>query len=529
MKKILICFNIIIMVAILLSSSHNVYAKNDSDEQLRIGLRKCYEHKDVIHANNKKMNMGYETDKKFELEQTFVSDDGFDFLPATDNYLVTMDNFKTYTDAMKQAHVLMKKGQDAYPGYSSIGVWKLYIKIKDMNNLSQFLEELELDENIAYEIVKDDGLRTKMEFSSDTIIIENTSNYIQFQSFEIDKQCSIIDLGDRKYRGRMEFSRFNEKGITAINVIALNEYLYGVLASEVPYNWPMEALKAQAVAARNYAVYYKQNNNKYKNKPYILCDTTSSQAYKGYGVENERTNKAVDETNSRLITYKGEVIQATFFSTSGGHTENSEDVWNGSMPFLKGVPDIYELEPAVDPWSKEMTSTEIKDVLVKYDVNIGDIIDVIPLEYTDSKRVTNLKIIGTTGEYTIKKETIRFWLGLRSRKFTVVKENYKPREMYNVISAGSYEKVNNINNMYVATSLYGKEKLKVKGDQLIVLSKHNIDNIPLIKGKKDTYIFMGQGYGHGVGMSQSGAKSMANLGFAFEEILKYYYTDIEIK
>lgn len=528
MKKVLIWMNIIIIAMTLLCSSDNIYAKGDSDQELRIGLRQCYEHKESIHVNNKILDMGYQEDDEFKSEQVFKSDDGFTFMPAEGNYLISMDSYETYEDAQKQAHVLMKKDFDAYPGYASIGVWKIYIAIDDIEKTNKFLDKLNKDKDETFEIVTDNGYRTIMEFSNDNIVMENTYEHVQFLSIDEDRKDSVMDLGDRQYRGRLEFGRYEEKGITAINIINLDEYLYGVLPSEIPYSWPMEALKAQAVAARNYAVYYQNNNSKYREKSYTLCDTTSSQAYKGYAVENDRTNKAVDETDNKLITYQGEVIQATFFSTSGGHTENSENVWNGSVPFLKGVPDIYELEPAAEPWTKEVTSLEIKDILAKYDIDIGDITDVIPMDYTDSKRVTNLKIIGTTGEHIIKKETIRSWLGLRSRKFTVVKEDYEPRKMFNVMSAGSYEKVQNMKNMFVVTGPYSKGKLKVDDDQLIILSKYNIDSVPLVSGKKDTYIFVGQGYGHGVGMSQSGAKCMAELGFTYDEILKYYYSGIKI-
>ncbi|GKX29129.1 hypothetical protein SH1V18_16090 [Vallitalea longa] len=529
MKKVFLWLNIIIITITLSCTSDSIYAKGDSDQELRIGLRQCYEHKESIHVNNKILNMGYKIDDEYKSEQVFMSDNGFTFMPASNNYLISLDSYETYEDVQKQAHILMKQDYDVFPGYASVGVWKIYIPIKNKKETSEILYKLNLDKNVAFEIVNDNGFRTIMEFSNDIIVMENTYEHVQFLSMDEDNEVSAIDLGQRQYRGRMEFGRYDEEGITAINIINLDEYLYGVLPSEIPYTWPMEALKAQAVAARNYAVYYKNNNSKYRDKPYILCDTTSSQAYKGYSVENERTNKAVNETDDKLITYQGEVIQATFFSTSGGHTENSENVWNGSVPFLKGVPDIYELEPAAEPWTKEITSVEIKDILAKYDIDIGDITDIIPMDYTESKRVTNLEIIGTTGEHVIKKETIRSWLGLKSRKFTVVKEDYQPRKMFNVMSAGSYEKVQNIDDMFVVTGPYSKGKLKIDDDQLIILSKYNIDNIPLIEGKKDTYTFVGQGYGHGVGMSQSGAKTMAEQGFTYDEILEYYYTGVKIK
>ncbi|GMQ59263.1 hypothetical protein AN1V17_36600 [Vallitalea sediminicola] len=530
MKKVIIWCNIMIITITLLCSSNNIYAKDDIIQELRVGLRQLYENKEAITVNNKVLNMGYIVDDEYISEQVFMSDEGFTFKPATANYLISINSFETYDETKEQVKILKEQGYKAYVGNTSKGIWKLYIKAENSDESKIIFFKLNGQNNLTYEQVSDNNCRTMMELSvDDALIMENTYGHPQFSPMGNDEDTNFIDLGDRQYRGRLEFGRYDESGITAINIVSMNYYLYSVLASEMSPSWPIEALKAQALAARNYAVYYMQKDSKYPDKPYVVCDKTNSQAYKGCSVEHANTMIAVNETANKLIYHQGEVIQATFFSTSGGHTENSENVWNGTVPFLKGVPDIYEMQPAKKPWIEELTAEEIKQRLAKYNIDIGDITDVIPMGYTEGKRVIDLKIVGTKGEHIINKETIRNWLGLYSRKFTIVKEDYSNKKMFNVMSAGSFVKVKNINNMYVATGSNSSRKLSINDEQLIILSKHNIDGIPTMVGKKDTYIFVGQGYGHGVGMSQSGAKGMALEGFTYDEILKYYYKGVDIK
>ncbi|WP_113676131.1 SpoIID/LytB domain-containing protein [Vallitalea guaymasensis] len=530
MKKVFVWCNIVIITITLLCSSSNIYAEDNIIQELRVGLRQLYEEKESITVNNKVLNMGYVVQDEYISEQVFMSNDGFVFRAATSDYLISINSFDTYDKANESVKSLKGQGYKAYVGNASKGIWKIYIEAQNSDEARIFLSKLNGKDGLTYEKVADNGCRTIMELSAgECLVMENTYQYPQFSSMSNDEDTNYIDLGDRQYRGRLEFGRYDESGITAINIVPMNYYLYSVLASEMSPSWPIEALKAQALAARNYAVYYMQKDSKYPNKPYVVCDKTNSQAYKGCSVEHPNTIIAVNETANKLIYYQGEVIQATFFSTSGGHTENSENVWNGTVPFMKGVPDIYEMQPAKKPWIVELTSEEIKQRLANYSIDIGDITDVIPMAYTDSKRVIDLKIVGTQGEHIINKETIRIWLGLYSRKFTLVKEDYSNKKMFNVMAAGSFVKVKNINNVYVATGSNSSRKLSVNDEQLIVVSGHNIDSIPTIAGKKDTYIFVGQGYGHGVGMSQSGAKGMALEGFTYDEILKYYYKGVDIK
>lgn len=261
-----------------------------------------------------------------------------------------------------------------------------------------------------------------------------------------------------------------------IEEVELDTYLYSVVQSEMGVSYkasgmskseavPIDALKAQAVASRSYAVY---NINKAgEDAEFHVTASTSSQVYNHNVNINANVKKAVDETSGQVITYDDEVACAYFFSTSGGQTESSENVWYSEVPYLKAVEDKYEIE--VDNKSSWTAVYSISDIENKFP-EIGDFKSIKILEYSDNDRVIELKIKGTDGSKILTKNSIRTALGatkLKSQWFDV-----------------------------------------------------EVD--------EDEIIFTGRGYGHGVGMSQNGAIGMALNGFSYDEILKWYYTDIEI-
>lgn len=527
MKKVFIWVNIVLIMSMILVGSNDIYAEKMNNKELRIGLLSKYEQISSINIQNKAINMGYVLEDEFVSEHVFMSNDGYTVKAATGTYLVSQDIQPSYIAVIPFVNALKADGYDAYAGTFTKGVWKVYVAVANDNEAKIIGHKIKAKHTLTFDTVKDNGCRTIMTFSGIGIVMENTNQHPQFLSMD-QTEVAFIDLGDRQYRGRMEIGRYGNPGVSAVNVVGLNDYLYGVVPSEMPKSWPLEALKAQAVAARNFAIYQSEIVLKYKDKPYVLCDTQNSQAYKGFGHEYPSTNTAVNETTNMMVYYNSKVVPTYFFSTSGGHTENSENVWNGTVPYLKGIPDLYELDPYKDPWTKELTATEIEAILVSYDVHIGNIVDVIPVEYTEAGRVMNLRIVGTNGEHILKKETMRTWLKLNSRKFEVVSDKDVPRRQFHVQGMGGISDQEK-EGLYVVDASGQTRELSNNTEQMIIISQDNINSIPSIKGKKDTYLFVGQGFGHGVGMSQSGAKGMASVGFSYDEILKYYYRNIEVR
>ena len=221
-----------------------------------------------------------------------------------------------------------------------------------------------------------------------------------------------VYIGDRWYRGEAVVIPSGQ-GLTAINYVDLEQYLYSVLGSEMSGNWPLEALKAQAVAARTYAVYKRQ---KERNALYDVSNTESSQVYKGVVSEFNTTQAAVRATAGQVLTYNNQLILSVFHACSGGHTENVEDVWSESLPYLRGVQD-YDQDVTQCQWVKSFSGEE----LTKRLSGVGDVVSITPI-LTPYGSLKSMKVIGTTGTRDLKGEEVRNALGLKSTRFIITQE-----------------------------------------------------------------------------------------------------------
>ncbi len=228
------------------------------------------------------------------------------------------------------------------------------------------------------------------------------------------KDDGYVWIGDRWYRGRTRLIR-QGKGITAINLVDMDKYLYSVVGSEMVSTWPLEALKAQAVAARSFALYRRSQS---RSQPYDLDPTTSSQVYKGLESESYSVQDAVNETLGKALTYNGKVILAAFHSSSGGHTENVEDVWSSPLPYLRGVVD-YDQQSPVYQWQASFSPNDIGDRIG----GVGNVTSIVPEKKTRRGRIISLKIKGDRGSKRMTGTDFRQALGLRSTLFTISRIN----------------------------------------------------------------------------------------------------------
>ncbi|MBE9241177.1 SpoIID/LytB domain-containing protein [Synechocystis salina] len=221
-----------------------------------------------------------------------------------------------------------------------------------------------------------------------------------------------IWIGDRWYRGKVRLIR-QGNGVSAVNLVDIEEYLYSVVGSEAIPSWPLEALKAQAVAARTYAIY---QTSKDSNRYYDLDTTTATQVYKGVNNEYVSTVEAVEATQGQVMTYNGKVILAAFHAASGGHTENVEDVWMSPLPYLRGVVD-YDQGSPVFSWNQTFSNRDLS----RHIGGIGTITGLTPLKVTPRGRIASIQVNGTGGRKTLTGNAIRQALKLRSTLFTVSK------------------------------------------------------------------------------------------------------------
>lgn len=279
-----------------------------------------------------------------------------------------------------------------------------------------------------------------------------------------------LALDGRRYRGALKL-RHKGGGLTAVNVVPVDGYLLSVVPEEMPVDWPAEAIKAQSVAARSFAL---ASRGRHASEGYDLCTTTHCQLYTGTAAEKSASNAAIKATRGEVLTYGGKPIEALFHTDSGGMTENSEAVWGSHVPYLRAAKDT----PAKTmPWTKTISRADLERKLAAKGHDIGKVRSLVlsPLaigrsakDRTASGRVKTMTVKGTKGTATLSGTTWRSLLGLKSTLFDA-------------------------------------------------------------KLTKDAVTFTGYGSGHGLGISQWGAERMAAKGASYAEILYHYYTGTKLQ
>ncbi|MBE0228226.1 SpoIID/LytB domain-containing protein [Thermoanaerobacterium thermosaccharolyticum] len=334
---------------------------------------------------------------------------------------------------------------------------------------------------------------------------------------------SPISINGKRYRAYFEFIRQQGSDMTAINVLPLEEYLYGVVPAEMPASWNIEALKAQAVAARTYAVY---NLGKYSKYGFDLTNDVNCQAYNGFDGENPNSNKAVDDTKGVIAIYNGKPIDAIFHSHSGGYTEDSENVYSNSVPYLRGVEDkyVFGYNESLDNWSVNVTTDSIEQKLKSRGVDIGHVINVKVTDKSWTGRAIQVTIYGDKGNYILNKNDIRSFFNLKSTMITISSNGVNSdSEAYILSQQGVVKK--SLPNLSVISA----NGLKTVGSgDIYVLGRSGTAKISGQKVPSASYTINGSGFGHGVGLSQYGARGMADHGYNYIDILKYYHKGIDV-
>ena len=323
-----------------------------------------------------------------------------------------------------------------------------------------------------------------------------------------------IKLNGIEYRGYIYLERRTDGTLLVINYVGTDDYVSSVLGKEMSYTWPKEALKAQAVCARNFVLC---RGSAHKEYGFDVCSTTHCQVYGGVASEHQNTRQAVNETKGILATYNGQVVPLYFFATSAGQTEDVKNVWGSTSGYLKSVPDTYEKPDKASKysWTVTYTRSELESKIKANGVNVGTLQRISIDSVTESGRVTQMTFYGTSGSKTVKLEKCRTVLGLYSQKFTIKTSGVSAlMTTSGTASAPLYAcTANGIAPVAGYSVLYGNGT----GGWINVSPSAS-----------QTYVIEGGGYGHGVGMSQWGARGMAESGFTYDAILKHYFTGIEL-
>ncbi len=302
------------------------------------------------------------------------------------------------------------------------------------------------------------------------------------------------------YRGAIRVMKSPQRwGLTVVNVVPVEEYLYGVVGKEMSPSWHREALKAQAVAARTYAISHK---NYFASRGFDMTDDTSSQIYAGINGESPSVIAAVDATRGEILTYGGKPIDAFFCSTAGGWTENSENVWGSRIPYLRGVSDDSSRMPSYR-WSVTTTPEKLAANLTAAGKGVGKVRSITlsplgkrPMAVSDrgvSGRVLSMTVNGSAGSVRVTGNAFQSIYGLKSTLFDFSQGGAVPDP-----DSGR------------------------KGRSATMTVKAGV---PIT--------IYGYGWGHGLGMSQYGAYQMAqehgSADTYYRTILTHYYTGTRLE
>ena len=461
---------------------------------------------------------------------------------------------------------------------------------------------------------------------------------VKFMPEENSSGNMIITVNGLNYRGSAIITNVSKK-LMFVNELKIQEYLCSVVPSEMPASFGLEAVKAQAVAARTYAL---SQITRHTDDGFNMCSTVHCQVYSGMRTENSLTTQAVEETKDMIVTYKGELISTYYSASMGGYTEDVENVWGKEIPYLKAVKDPYE--PKMTPGTICFSKDEIEAKLKNKNIDIGDVVKIEVTKWTDAGRAYELVITGTKGKTTYVREGTRTFFNLKGQMYTLdggdglvglaktieknaevienkseyikvntealnvrsepnsesekigavyknekydiikqedgfIKIEFENEEEENVEGWISEEYVKVIKKVeetkiakvakVTASEMNIRKKASTSSDiigtatkdegyviigekgnwvniivddeeawlskEYVEILEYNLDEISNVQKQllKDgiTFRILITVYdnGHGVGMSQNGAKGMAQAGFNYKEILQFYYTGVEIE
>ena len=338
-----------------------------------------------------------------------------------------------------------------------------------------------------------------------------------------------------KYYGDFEYLRTTGGNLSVINVLPVDDYVKGVVPYEMSPSWPTEALAAQAVCARTYAM----RETKHKSDGFDVCNTTNCQVYYGLNKATDQSDRAVEETAGLCLYYNGKLIEAVYASSNGGASEDAKNVWGSEVAYLKGKIDPYEAMTTIPNYQYSVTFTlsEITNILNTKGYSVGQVTNVYVSALTATGNVAAVTFEGTTGSRTITGERCRTIFNSVYSGRTVYSQRYTITGGTGGSTAGSAATTGgsvSLGDSYVISGsgsvgrFSGGETYVITGSGTELLETSGGSSGPSTSASGSITI-TGTGNGHNVGLSQYGAKAMAEQGFSYEEILHFYFTDITIE
>lgn len=385
------------------------------------------------------------------------------------------------------------------------------------------------------------------------------------------KQPIVCD--SRAYEGEFRLSAQSGR-LTVVNSLDVEKYLRGVLGFEVNPKWPLEVLKAQAVISRTFAL---QQLGRHGKAGFDVCPTDHCQVYRGVAVHSPRTDQAIAQTRGQVLTYGGKLAYAYFCSDSGGATADVRHVWGGSVPYLVVRREPYPSESPRSNWQAVIPAAEIQRALAKKGMSVGSLKSVSIVQRDQAGRAVQLKFTGSAGSAVMNSAAFRTLIGSRKIQSTFFefsliagmpaasaspKTTYAPAargekiaydttpltpeqdaQLESLIKQRKFSAADRVDMlMYPERRMHYLKKAlgQLEGGSAVPPQRQPSAGKPfppspaaagnatadLRGGALHLY---GRGWGHGIGLSQWGAKAMAEHGWSAQKILQFYYPGTAIE
>jgi stage II sporulation protein D len=525
MKRFKAVVSVLLCISLIFIPVLQSKAQNQLPEYLRVGL---YFTDPAAHINTavssftisaaKGISIGFSTELAAQVPffglYSDSSSNNHTIKKDADYHIKIGENYEDFTNADAAAKAISQLGINAYVAYADC--WQVWTGPYSTQQAAQD----EISANLINKLGTD--LLTVIAPATSRIVVLNSQNQIScaFESSEAyfrikaaeDNNPPVLRVNGKPYRGLIEVRRLTGSDMTVINIVSIAEYLYGVVPAEIGASSHPEALKAQAVAAKMYAL---NSIGKHKKTEFDVCATTNCQVYKGYDTEVASCNQAIAEVANSVITYNSQPAKHIYyFASSGGRTEDPINVWGSSHDYLKSVEDKYE---PIYNWTKTFSASEIQARVPQ----VGRVLGVDVTRRADSGRVTQLAVRGdkssTPAFYSL--ERCRTVFGLNSQMYTITTDADIN------ITNGSKDKMTQLGGLIVTGS--GKTKsIKSATSQYTVLGAGGVSKT--YPATPESFTFAGKGWGHAVGMSQEGARAMAKAGIKYNEIIEHYFPGTKV-
>lgn len=348
-----------------------------------------------------------------------------------------------------------------------------------------------------------------------------------------------------RYPGGFEYPRAKGGNLSVVNVVSLEDYVKGVVPYEMPGDWPLAALEAQAVCARTFVCGHVKH---LRTQGFDVCASQDCQVYYGRGNQTNMPTSTSDQaavnTAGLCIYYNGTLVQdAVYHSSNGGATEDGGRVWGTDTGYLKGKLDPYESQTNIPNYSYSVTYTaaELSWILDQKGYSVGTVQDAYVSEYTPLGNVNKVTFAGSSGTKTVSGETCRtiFYSSTYKKSVTSMRFDINGKRGGSLVGAGISTSSGVLSSLDGAAAitgngeigiLYGGSASAITASGTVTVSGGMTEVVVPSGGgsSNGNFVITGTGSGHNVGMSQYGAKAMAELGYDFRDILEFYYTNITI-